>query len=113
MHNDKRLGALSQDDWQDLEAFALQRRLPEVAIGALWRLGCMALQDSRALGALEATEKTLLVARVLQKQRWPECAGRIGAAGRAAAVQVLRRAVAKLIRYYAGQSIASRDSHQV
>jgi tRNA(Met) cytidine acetyltransferase len=92
---------LSDADWQDVEAFALQQRLPEVAIGALWRLCCMAFEQGDPLSALTAAEQALLVARVLQKRSWQECAALIGVPGRAAALALLRRAVAKLIRYHA------------
>ena len=80
---------------------ALQQRLPEVTIGALWRLGCVALEQGDALSALTAAEQTLLVARVLQKRSWQACAALVGVPGRAAALALLRRAVAKLIRYHA------------
>ena len=101
MRNGAHAVPLSDADWRDVEAFALQQRLPEVAIGALWRLGCVALEQGDALSALTAAEQTLLVARVLQKRSWQECAALVDVPGRAAALALLRRAVAKLIRYHA------------
>ena len=101
MRNGAHAVPLSDADWRDVEAFALQQRLPEVAIGALWRLSCVALEQGDALSALTAAEQTLLVARVLQKRSWQECAALVDVAGRAAALALLRRAVAKLIRYHA------------
>jgi len=109
MRNGKYAASLSAADWQDVEAFALQRRLPEVAIGALWRLCCKALEDGAPLSGLDEQEKILLVARVLQKRCWQECVRLIGVAGRADAVAVLRGAVARLIRYYADKSISAKD----
>jgi len=96
-----------------VEAFALRQRLPEVAIGALWRLCCKALQDADSLTALDDEEKALLVARVLQKRGWPACARLIGVTGRGAALTVLRRAVAKLIRYYADQVKSANDCQRI
>jgi len=113
MRNGAQSVRLSAADWRDVEAFALQQRLPEVAIGALWRLCCLALEEGAALSALGAEEKALLVARVLQKRSWQECAALIGVAGRAAALAVLRRAVAKLIRYYADEFKSANDCQQV
>jgi tRNA(Met) cytidine acetyltransferase len=113
MRNDGYAAVLSADDWRDVEAFALQRRLPEVAIGALWRLCCMALQHNEPLAGLDEDEKTLLVARVLQQRGWQDCARAIAVPGRGAALAVLRRAVAKLIRYYAGKAVSSNGSHRV
>ena len=113
MRNGAHAVRLSAADWQDVEAFALQQRLPEVAIGALWRLCCMGLEDGDPLSALESDEKALLVARVLQKRSWQECVALIGVTGRAAALAVLRRAVAKLIRYYAGQVKSANDCQRI
>jgi tRNA(Met) cytidine acetyltransferase len=101
MRNGAHAVPLSDADWRDVEAFALQQRLAEVTIGALWRLGCVALEQGDALSALTAAERTLLVARVLQKRSWQECAALVDVPGRAAALALLRRAVAKLIRYHA------------
>lgn len=113
MRNGAHMVRLSAADWHDVEAFALQQRLPEVAIGALWRLCCMALEDGDPLSALGSDEKALLVARILQKRSWQECAALIGVTGRAAALAVLRRAVAKLIRYYADQVKSANDCQRI
>jgi tRNA(Met) cytidine acetyltransferase len=98
-------------DWKDVEAFALHQRLPEVAIGALWRLACKALMETGPVDGLEEKEATVLVARILQKRSWPECARLADVSGRGPAQAMLRRAAAKLIRYYHGQVAASVDSY--
>jgi len=113
MRDAGRSSELSAEDWQDIEAFALQQRLPEVAIGALWRLCCKALQDGEPLQRLAQEEQDLLVGRLLQKRGWQACAGLADVSGRSAALAMLRRAVAKLIRYYAGQSSSGNDHSRV
>jgi len=87
-------------DWQDIHAFAHEKRLLEGAIGAVWRLACYALMCSDADTQLQEKEIALLVARVLQKRPWPECAAMVGAAGQSQALALLRGAVARLIRYH-------------
>ena len=54
MRNGAHAVPLSDADWRDVEAFALQQRLPEVTIGALWRLGCVALEQGGEMYALTA-----------------------------------------------------------
>jgi tRNA(Met) cytidine acetyltransferase len=110
---DDRISNLNGADWKDVEAFALHRRLPEVAIGALWRLTCKALMESGPLRHLTEEEAALLVARILQKRSWQECARLIGFSGREAALAALRRAAEKLIRYYREQMPTSDQSHRV
>jgi tRNA(Met) C34 N-acetyltransferase TmcA len=85
-------------DLEDVQAFASGQRLLEVSIGSVWRWACHALMTSRPASRLDEQELSLLVARVLQKHDWQECARRIGVPGRARAQAVLRTAVAKLIR---------------
>ena len=85
-------------DLADVRAFACGQRLLEVSIGSVWRWVCHTLMSSSRASRLGEQELTLLVARVLQKHGWQECAQQIGVAGRAQAQAVLRTAVAKLIR---------------
>ncbi|MEN8763975.1 MAG: GNAT family N-acetyltransferase, partial [Thiogranum sp.] len=85
-------------DLADVQAFASAQRLLEVSIGSVWRWACHALMTSSRASQLDEQELTLLVARVLQKHSWQECAQRIEVPGRAQAQTVLRTAVAKLIR---------------
>jgi tRNA(Met) cytidine acetyltransferase len=85
-------------DLADVQAFAFQQRLLEVSIGSVWRWACHTLMTSSRATRLDEQELTLLVARVLQKHDWQECAKRIDVPGRAQAQDVLRRAVAKLLR---------------
>ena len=89
---------VSEADLADVQAFALGQRLLEVSIGSVWRWACHALMTSSRASRLDEQELTLLVARVLQKHSWQECAQRIDVPGRAQAQNVLRTAVAKLIR---------------
>ena len=84
-------------DLADVQAFASGQRLLEVSIGSVWRWTCHVLMTSRRVSRLDEQELTLLVARVLQKHSWQECAQRIDVPGRAQAQNVLRTAVAKLI----------------
>jgi tRNA(Met) cytidine acetyltransferase len=85
-------------DLADVRAFAFEQRLLEVSIGSVWRWACHALMTSSHASRLDEQELSLLVARVLQKHSWQECAQRIDVPGRAQAQTVLRTAVAKLIR---------------
>jgi len=85
-------------DLADVQAFASGQRLLEVSIGSVWRWACHTLMTSSRALRLDEQELSLLVARVLQKHRWQECARRIGVPGRAQAQTVLRSAVEKLIR---------------
>ncbi|MFQ5644861.1 MAG: tRNA(Met) cytidine acetyltransferase TmcA [Thiogranum sp.] len=85
-------------DLQDVRAFALEQRMPEVSIGSLWRVACHALMTGRGVAGLDENQRTLLVARVLQKHGWRVCAERVGVPGRSQALSMLRGAVAKLIR---------------
>jgi tRNA(Met) cytidine acetyltransferase len=85
-------------DLADVRAFASAQRLLEVSIGSVWRWACHVLMTSSRASQLDEQELTLLVARVLQKHSWQECAQRIEVPGRAQAQTVLRTAVAKLIR---------------
>jgi len=87
-------------DWQDIRAFAHEKRLLEGAIGAVWRLVCYALMCADADTRLQEKEIALLVARVLQKRPWQECAAMVGVAGQSQALALLRGAVARLIRYH-------------
>jgi len=64
----------------------------------VWRWACHTLMTSSRALRLDEQELSLLVARVLQKHRWQECARQIGVPGRAQAQTVLRAAVEKLIR---------------
>jgi len=85
-------------DLADVQAFASGQRLLEVSIGSVWRWACHELMTSGRASRLDEAELALLVARVLQKHSWHECAQRINVSGRAQAQTVLRTAVAKLIR---------------
>lgn len=89
-------------DWDDARAIGFEQRLPETCIGSIWRVACFALMDPRCVTALENRETEVLVARVLQRRSWQQCAALIGVSGRNDAMSVLRSAVAGLIRYYAG-----------
>ena len=89
---------VSEADLADVQAFAFEQRLLEVSIGSVWRWACHVLMTSSRVSRLDEAELSLLVARVLQKHSWQECAQRINVAGRAQAQSVLRTAVAKLIR---------------
>jgi len=87
---------VEEADKRDLQAFAHAQRLAEVAIGSLWRLALQALMNGHG-DRLDDTELAILVARVLQKHSWTDCARATGCSGRKQALQRLRSAVGKLM----------------
>ena len=91
-----RSGALDEQDWRDLCAFAHAARGYEVCLAPLQRLVCQAAVEAR-VDALESSERQLLVQKILQQQDWQRCASQVGLSGRAEALAVLRRAVARLL----------------
>lgn len=87
---------LDAQDWRDLSAFAFGRRIYEVCPGPIWQLACFAL----AQPGLEAAQRTLLIARVLQHRGWKEVADLLGLSGRKAAVAALRGVMGHLVSRY-------------
>ena len=88
---------LDASDWQDLQAFAHGRRIYEACMGPLWELACSALAGD---SPLQAEERMLLVACVLQRRTWQETAALAGLPGRRQVSEALRRIVAALLECY-------------
>jgi tRNA(Met) cytidine acetyltransferase len=88
---------LDEADYSDLQAFSRERRLAEVTMGSLRRLAMQCLMSGQGISTLTATERDLLICRVIQKRSWAACVEQTGLAGRKLAVQTLRNAVANLL----------------
>ena len=84
-------------DYQDLQAFAHARRQLEVTIGSLWRFTLKCCMCGGGISRLSATQRNLLVARVLQKRPWPVCVQLSGLSGRKQALRALRHTVSELL----------------
>lgn len=88
--------ALGEQDWRDLESFALGQRGYELCMLAIRKLVLQALSDDRIFADLSETQKQLLQEKVVQRHGW-ERVVRTGAfTGRRQALQVMRQAVAIL-----------------
>ena len=92
---------LDAQDWRDLSAFAFGRRLYEVCPGPIWDLACFAL----AQPGLKAADRTLLIARVLQRRSWKEVADLLGLSGRKAALAALRGVMGHLVLRYGDEAL--------
>ncbi len=86
-----RLGA---DDRQVLQAFADAARSFEDCLGPLYRLALQGLSDPACV--LDAGERQLLVAKLLQRRSWGELATLLTVPGRAAVLARLRQAAGRL-----------------
>jgi len=93
---------LTGPDWDALSQFAHGRRDYAECMAALWQLGVAMLAD--ALPGLTATERDVLVTKVLQKRSWADVAAATGLAGRAEAVAALRSAARVLLDYSSSRS---------
>jgi tRNA(Met) cytidine acetyltransferase len=101
---------LSPEDWRDLAAVAFGRRRAETAAGPLWRLACRSLCAAGAPSLLAGDARQLLVARVLQRRGWKACADLLGLPGRDAAVDLLRRTLARLLEHDEVTDATTRDT---
>ncbi len=91
-HGDAHQPQLSQQDWQDLHAFARASRDYAAARLALWR-GC----GVAAVSGLDAELLKPLILKVLQGRDWAEVAALLQLPGKAQVLQAMRRAVEALI----------------
>jgi tRNA(Met) cytidine acetyltransferase len=96
---------LDAQDWRDLAAFAFGLRVYEVCPAPIWHLACFALAQPEDNTPLEARERLVLVAKVLQKRGWKEVAELLGLPGRKAAIEALRLTLRGLLLHYGGDSI--------
>ncbi|HFE32144.1 MAG TPA: tRNA cytosine(34) acetyltransferase TmcA, partial [Gammaproteobacteria bacterium] len=85
---------LIADDRQALQAFADAARSFEDCLGPLYRQALQGLSDPAC--ALDAGERQLLVAKLLQKRSWRELAALLAVPGRAAVLVRLRQAAGGL-----------------
>lgn len=85
---------LSEQDLRFVQDFAAAARSFEDSLGPLWRL---ALQARHHLHALPEPQRTLFIAKVLQRRSWSSLARRCDLAGRSAVLALLRQAVAQLL----------------
>ena len=93
-------GALSDNDLEDLKAFAFERRQLEVVIASVWKLTCMVQTDRLAMALLSEQQRAALVTRVLQRKSWTEVAARSGLSGKKQSQELLRNTIALLLRHY-------------
>ncbi|MGD8525167.1 MAG: GNAT family N-acetyltransferase [Thioalkalispiraceae bacterium] len=85
---------LSKADWQDIESFIETHRGYETCMGALRRL----LEPNQGeLGILTEPERSVVEARILQRQGWAETVKNSGVSGKAAAIRLLRTAIGKIV----------------
>ncbi|MCP4406762.1 MAG: tRNA(Met) cytidine acetyltransferase [Gammaproteobacteria bacterium] len=99
---------LDPQDWRDIITFAFALRGYEVSLTPIWKLTCAALADPKAKELLETSHREILTIKVLQRRNWSESAMTMGLPGRAAVVELLRRAVQPLIQHY-GDSTVHRE----
>lgn len=95
-HNDMEL---DDYDWSDLESFAFGLRGYENCMSAIRKLVLLAWSDGTAK-TLEGTQRTLLEEKVLQRHTWPLLCRQHSLAGRKAALQAVRQAIAVLYSHY-------------
>jgi tRNA(Met) cytidine acetyltransferase len=96
---------LSPRDWRELAVFALEGRAYEVCVAALWKLACTALAEPRSTSLLSRLEQDALIVKVLQKRSWQDASSTLGVPGRAGVLQVLRRAVRRLMTVLGDEAI--------
>ena len=96
-HAGSRVSAPSRADFKEVQAFASGKRLLEVSIGSVWRWACYELATGGRASRLAEKERIVLVARVLQRHDWQQCARLVDVPGRAQAQALLRAAVAKVL----------------
>ncbi|MEN8132302.1 MAG: tRNA-binding protein, partial [Pseudomonadota bacterium] len=99
---------LDPQDWRDVVTFAFALRGYEVSLTPIWKLTRTALADPKGADQLDAPQRKALIIKVLQKRNWSEAATAMGLPGRAAVVELLRRAVKSLILHY-GNSTVHRE----
>lgn len=91
---------LDEEDWRDLIACTFGRGVFEERIAAVWSLLVTALADPAAAGLMGDTERNVLIAKILQKRPDGELARLGRLTGRSQVVEVMRRGLRPLIRYY-------------
>ena len=91
---------LSPEDWCDLVGYAFAARGYELTLGPISRLVGRALAASDVDSALESRQRSLLVARVMQKHAWPKAACIAGYSGKGQAMSAMREVLQRLVIEY-------------
>ena len=91
------LSDLTEQEWLDAIAYALGKRGYDYTQGTIQTLTLKSLAD----GLLNEPECSLLIKRVLQKQRWSDCAAALDLSGKKATDYRIRSILQKAILNYA------------
>lgn len=86
---------LTEQDWQDIEAFVTTHRGYEACMTAVHKLVSSNLQ---LLVELEASSREIIQARVVQRNSWDETVRVCQLSGKKQALQFLRSAIGKLVK---------------
>ena len=84
---------LDQQDWLDIEAFALGFRQYDHCYLALWKLTCIALSEAESQQQLSAYQIQLLIVRILQNQSLDVTAGSLSFTGKKEINSALRETI--------------------
>jgi tRNA(Met) C34 N-acetyltransferase TmcA len=93
-----RIDGPDEGAWDDARSFAATRRDYGNCLAALSR--CLLFALSQPLVPLSGEQQALAVAKVLQRQPWPQLVKRHGLAGRKEAVAQLRELFALICSHY-------------
>ncbi len=88
---------LNLQDWQDIISFAYGARGYEFCLAAVTKLVIAALNDAKPLHELDTQQQQLLQSRVVNKRPWAETVKLTRLSGRAAAINLLRKALQVLV----------------
>ena len=91
---------LSRRDRQDLQSFINGKRGYEVNILPIWKAVSTKLSPNGTAVFLTEIEKSVLIAKVLQKHSWSEVANIADLTGRAAVIDKIREAIRKIVHNY-------------
>ncbi len=86
------------DEWRDIKAFAFSRRGYEVTLLPLWKLTLYGLTESKYRNLLSDKQRSLLVGKILQKQKWSDAVSLLSLQGRTQAIDMLRQTIAILYK---------------
>jgi len=91
---------LTRRDRQDLQSFVDGQRGYEVNIQPIWKTVSTNLSSNGTTVFLAEIEKSVLIAKVMQKRSWSEVANTTGLKGRVAVTDTLREAIRKVVHNY-------------
>jgi tRNA(Met) cytidine acetyltransferase len=92
---------LDRQDWRDVCTFAFALRQYELCPGPIRELARFALAQT----GLGATERALLISRVLQGRSWKEVADQLELSGRKAALAELRKLLGRMVLRYGDETV--------